>query len=628
MTQSTVERSTEVVVDAFKEEPVRVLHVDDEPSFLKVTKERLETENAFEVETATSVEEALKRLKEREFDIVVSDYQMAEKDGLELLKELRESGNNIAFVMFTGKGREEVAIQALNLGADRYLHKTGEAETVYGELVHAIRQVVKAKKAEKAIREGQEKFERLFMNNPEAADYLDRDFRILDVNPRFEHLFGYSRDEIVGRRINDVLVPEEKLEEAEMLDKNAEKAYVYYETYRKRKDGPIIPVSISAAPIVVDGQLIGTVGLYKDISQLKKTEEALRQSREKFERLFMNNPEAAVYLDLGFHILDVNPRFTELFSYSLHEVAGRHINDVIVPKGKMREAETFDEKASTGQAYQEDTVRKRKDGTLVPVSFSASPIIVKNKVTGHVAVYKDISRQKKIEEALKKALERLEKMNEKLRVVGGLTRHDARNKLSAITGNVYLAKRTLADNPEALEHLSEIESSCRQAVRIFDFAGAYERLGLEELAYINVEKAVGGAVSLFTDSHGVEGVNECHGLVVLADSLLRQLFYNLIDNSLKHGEKVTRIRVHYKEMKDRLELVYEDDGIGVATAEKERVFKQGYGKDTGYGLYLIRKICEVYGWSIRETGKPGTGAQFTITIPKTNKNGKERYELN
>jgi len=113
----------------------------------------------------------------------------------------------------------------------------------------------------------------------------------------------------------------------------------------------------------------------------------------------------------------------------------------------------------------------------------------------------------------------------------------------------------------------------------------------------------------------------------MADSLLRQLFYNLIDDTLKHGEKVSQIRVYYEEGEDQLKLVYEDDGVGIPENEKEIIFKEGYGKHTGYGLYLIRKVCEAYGWTIQETGKPGKGAQFTITIPKTNKNGKTAYQL-
>jgi len=92
-------------------------------------------------------------------------------------------------------------------------------------------------------------------------------------------------------------------------------------------------------------------------------------------------------------------------------------------------------------------------------------------------------------------------------------------------------------------------------------------------------------------------------------------------------EKVTQIRVRCKEGKDQLTLVYEDDGVGIAEDEKEMIFKEGYGKGTGYGLYLIRKICEAYGWTIHETGVPGKGAQFTMTIPKTGKSGKTSYMI-
>ncbi len=477
------------------------------------------------------------------------------------------------------------------------------------------------------IRETQEKFERLFLNSPEAAAYMDPGFHILDINPRFIELFGYSLDEVKGRHIDDVVVPKDKMEEAKMLGDKFMKGPVYYDTVRQRKDGSLVPVSISGSPIIVEGRLIGTVGLYKDISQLKKTEKAIRESQQMFERLFTDNPEAAVHLDSSFHILNVNPRFMRLFGYSLDEIKGKHINDAIVPKEKMEEAVVFDERASKGEMYHEDTVRKRKDGSLVPVAFSAAPIIVENQVIGHIAVYKDISQLKKAEEELRETLKKLEKTNEKLRVVGGLTRHDARNKLSAITGNVYLAKKNLADN-QVLENLKEMESAVAQMVRIFDFAKTYEMLGVEELRFVDVEKMVNEAVSLFSDLKGVKVINNCHGLMILADSLLRQLFYNFVDNSLKYGEKSKTITIHYEEIdKDKLKLVYEDDGVGIAESEKKKLFQEGYGRGTGYGLYLIRKMCEGYGWNIQETGKEGEGAQFTITIPRIDEKEKLNYTI-
>jgi PAS domain S-box-containing protein len=364
--------------------------------------------------------------------------------------------------------------------------------------------------------------------------------------------------------------------------------------------------------------------------KLETSAREIRESQQKFERLFMNNPEAYVYTDSSFHILNINPRFSKLFGYTLDEVKGKHINDIVVPKEKIREAVAFDEKASKGETYHEDTVRKRKDGRLVPIALSAAPIIVENQVIGHIAVYKDISQLKKAEDELRKMLQKLDKMNEKLRVVGGLTRHDVRNKLSTITGNAYLLKKQLAGNSEVLDKLGDMETAVQQTVKIFDFAKAYEMLGTEELVYNDVEKTVNEAISLFANRNNIKVINDCHGLTILADSLLRQLFYNLIDNSLKYGQKTARIRVYYEKTgQDSLKLVYEDDGIGIPVAEKPKLFKEGYstGGSTGYGLYLIKKIVEVYGWTIQETGTPGKGARFTMVIPEKNQNGKENYQL-
>jgi signal transduction histidine kinase len=212
--------------------------------------------------------------------------------------------------------------------------------------------------------------------------------------------------------------------------------------------------------------------------------------------------------------------------------------------------------------------------------------------------------------------------------VGGLTRHDVRNKLSAITGNIYLGKKKLADHPEVLQSFKDMDSACEQIVRIFEFAKDYERLGVEELTYVDMEKIVDEAVSLFPNLLGIRISNGCRGLVVLADSLLRQLFYNLIDNTLKYGGKATQIRIHYNIAdKNQLRLFYEDNGVGIQSDEKRKLFREGHttGKGSGYGLYLIGKMMEVYGWTMQETGTPGEGAHFIITMPKTNPSGKENY---
>ena len=175
-----------------------------------------------------------------------------------------------------------------------------------------------------------------------------------------------------------------------------------------------------------------------------------------------------------------------------------------------------------------------------------------------------------------------------------------------------------------------MEAAVRQVKRIFEFARIYEKLGSEQLLSIDVGKAVDEAVSLFSDLKGVKIVNECRGLTVLVDSLLRQLFYNLIDNTLTYGEKTRQIKIHYNTLNtDKLELVYEDDGVGIPDNMRSNLFKEGVtsGKGTGYGLFMIKRICEVYGWTILETGKQGKGAQFTMTIQRTSSTGKANHQV-
>lgn len=227
---------------------------------------------------------------------------------------------------------------------------------------------------------------------------------------------------------------------------------------------------------------------------------------------------------------------------------------------------------------------------------------------------------------LESSQNKLHMTNEKLSVVGKLTRHDVRNKLSVIANSLYLIKKKTMKDPKATNHLNTIELAIDQIAKIFDFAKTYEMLGVEKLSYIDVEKYI-HEIAMFHGLSTVTLVNECSGLTVLADSLLKQLFYNLIDNSLKHGETVTSIRIYYEEEKDKLMLIYEDNGIGIPEPEKERIFMEGYGKGTGYGLYLIKKICEAYGWTIQETGDQKKGAKFVMTISKMDKNKNTNYYL-
>jgi CheY-like chemotaxis protein len=117
MVEPVVQSAAEIVVDSTEKSKIRVLHVDDEPALLKVAKQCLELQGPFQVDTAASVEEALNQLKEKEYDVLVSDYLMPGKDGLEFLEELRKSGNSIPFILFTWKGRDCLSPQVIWISA-------------------------------------------------------------------------------------------------------------------------------------------------------------------------------------------------------------------------------------------------------------------------------------------------------------------------------------------------------------------------------------------------------------------------------------------------------------------------------------------------------------------------------
>ena len=120
---------------------------------MDLTKLFLERSGGFTVDTTTSAQEAIGKLRDRRYDAIISDFEMPEMNGIEFLKKIRTSGNTIPFIIFTGRGREEVVIQALNEGADFYLQKGGESKAQFAELAHKIRQAVQQRRAEINIRD-------------------------------------------------------------------------------------------------------------------------------------------------------------------------------------------------------------------------------------------------------------------------------------------------------------------------------------------------------------------------------------------------------------------------------------------------------------------------------------------
>ncbi|MCW4030398.1 MAG: PAS domain-containing sensor histidine kinase [Candidatus Bathyarchaeota archaeon] len=324
----------------------------------------------------------------------------------------------------------------------------------------------------------------------------------------------------------------------------------------------------------------------------------------------------------------VNKEWKQVLGYTDAEISSLSI-EKIIRKDHLEFCLNVFRKVTDGACVRDcETVFVAKDGREINVSGNACANFKDGEFVSTVAFFVDVTARKKSEQRLKESTRRIELMNEKLRVVGELSRHDVRNKLSGITNIAYLLKKKHADLPDVVAGIQIIEQAICDSVDIFDFAKTYEQLGVEKLTYIDVETKIKDAQRLFSVSIPTI-ISDCRGLRLLGDSFLMQLFYNLVDNTRKYGEKATTIRVTYKVNQGNLELIYEDNGVGVPIENKVHIFQKGFstGGSTGFGLFLISKMIDVYGWKIQETGLPNQGAKFVITIPKKDEQGRFNYLL-
>ena len=371
-----------------------------------------------------------------------------------------------------------------------------------------------------------------------------------------------------------------------------------------------------------EGKPAWMFGIVQDITERKKVEEELKMAAQIFDLA----TDSIFVHDIEGNIIDFNEAAYKLRGYSKEEMAKMNIRDLDVPESAVLIEPRVKGLFESGSAVFE-SVHVCKDKTLLPVEVHARIVDLEGKKLV-LAVARDISERRKAEEELNRMMDQLVLVNEKLGVVGSLTRHDVRNKLSVVTGHAYLLKKKYAGQADIVERLSKMEQAVADSMGIFEFSKMYEQLGVEELTYVDVEKAVDEAAALFSGLT-IKVVNGCHGLAVLADSFLRQLFYNFIDNTRKYGKKTTLIQVYFeKSDSGDLHLIYEDDGVGISAENKLKLFSEGFstGGSTGLGLFLIKKMMEAYGWNIAEDGEAGKGAKFTITIPKIGKNGKGNFQ--
>lgn len=392
---------------------VKTLLVDNEKALLEQAEIFLnKMSGQIRIHTTTSAEKALDLMDEESFDVVVSDYQMPEMNGLELLDLVRnERNSDIPFIIFTGKGREEVAMEALNLGADRYLHKGGDPKAQYGVLKQAIIQEVEHFDAKIELRESEEKYRNLFNEAPIGIIYYDENGTIKECNEKFEEFMSAPQEELIGLNMVDELKNEEVIEAAKSSLEDGEG---YFEgwytsiTGGEKRYGSAIFKGLENK----NGKIESGICIVEDITDRKEAKKKLKESEKKYRRIIEQMDDVYYRTDMEGKLIEVSPHGEELLGFEEDEMIGKRVTRFY---SNEKDREKFLEKLEKkGRVKNFEAELESKDGKVYQVLINSHYIEAENgELEGVEGIISDITEMKKTKKKLEKRNEKIKRLHEK-----------------------------------------------------------------------------------------------------------------------------------------------------------------------------------------------------------------------
>jgi PAS domain S-box-containing protein len=445
------------------------------------------------------------------------------------------------------------------------------------------------------------------MTNPVYV--LDREHRYVLVNDSYCRFMGLSRGEILG-----------KTHRAFFNEADAEFHWkITEEVFTTRIDQ-----ENEAAITKPDGQrstLIFTIGQYRDstgqefvvgvihdITERQKMQAALAVSEEWYRTLFEHTGTATIIAGEDSRIDQANSECEVLTGYTRDEMVGKILWDDIIHPDDLETVKRYHDRrridpTSVPSHY---TVRIRARSGEVKTLHAVASVIPGTKKT--IVSYIDVTERKKFEDALRLA-------NRKLNLLSSMTRHDIINQIMILKGFLTLLSMKTKD-PVMLDHISQGRKATDNIEHQIIFTRDYQDMGVKAPAWQDAMNSIimaKGALTLGPVTVETERL----ALEVFADPLFERVFYNLIDNSLRYGGgNLHKILIRSEKTGTGLAITYEDDGAGISPGDKAHLFERGFGKHSGFGLFLSREILSITGISIAETGTPGSGARFVIQVPK------------
>ncbi|WP_331234630.1 hybrid sensor histidine kinase/response regulator [Natronorarus salvus] len=584
--------------------PLSVLHVEDDAAFAELTASALEHEaEGIDVVSETDVERALSRIEAESFDCVVSDYDMPGMDGLSLLAAVRERDPDLPFILFTGKGSEEIASEAISAGVTDYVQKGGGLEQ-YAMLRKRIENAVSGRRALAELEREREFVDAALAGLTDVFYVFDETGRFLRWNDRLSEVTGYTDDEIREMHPIEFFPPEERAAITSAIGSVVEVGEtVVVESVIETADGERIPYEFTGSPIDTDlGEGRSVCGVGRDITARKRTERELREQTAFVEGGLEGVIDFYYILDPNGFIRDWSEGTPEVVGYEPEELRGAHAS-AFVPEGSENEvAETLFRAVEEGRARVEVPF-VGPDGTETPYEFTVVVVRDGEEVTGICGLARDVSERYERERALRRERDRLA-------AFASAVSHDLRNPLTVAQGHLELAREAGGDGTE--EHFEEIDRALSRMETLVDHVLALAKEGrtVGETEPVALGSVVDDAWRALGDRGEATLERDELPTIVADESRLRQLVENLLRNAVDHGGE----RVEVSRLDDGFSIA--DDGPGVPPSERERIFDPGVSDGQGgigLGLAIVEEVAEAHGWSVAVADSPDGGACFSVT---------------
>jgi PAS domain S-box-containing protein len=465
-----------------------------------------------------------------------------------------------------------------------------------------------------------------------------------ELNPAFARIFGYEspgdmKDAIRDIRTQVYVLPGDREKIREIVEEFGYVKDFPAEFYHR--DGHHIWLSVNVVPVLDEkGRVLYYEGTTEDITlrkiaeeelnkktldlslsyeklslieeelrqnydELRKHEVSLKEEQELLHATIESTNAGILVVGPSGNVTHYNTRFRTMWGIP-EEVLVRRNDTLLVESiiGQLADPDTFLDKLQElyGSADHVSDFIEFSDGRIF--ERESNPLVHNGAVSGRVWSFYDVTDLKRAEQALKES-------NKQLNLMTNITRHDVLNKIMVVLGYIGLGRLKTKD-PDMISILDRMESATESIRTQVMFTKTYQELGAREPAWQDPAELIRRLQVPAT----VSCLVELRDIEILADPMLEKVFYNLFDNSLRHGGNVTQVRVWSSENNNHITIFWEDDGSGIPFSEKEKIFERGYGKNTGFGMFLVREVLAQTGISISETGVPGQGARFEMNVPK------------